>query len=385
MSINKICKELKREYNADILNKYPEYKKIFMEMANEYVNFKGANNNLMKLINNLDKPVLKFTSEYMTGPTNITILEHKKYNKRIVLFGEYHPSSPNCSTANKLPYINIIEYLKKVFNTTTKFIDFYLELRRDSIDTHITGKDILLDSGQTLHSMYKSFKNCMTTNYRTCEYPIRMHYVDIRTIDVTNTPFIYAFELLYIVSGIDTLKLYIRHNLPFLFKLSKIKNNKQLKKFMIDTIIKGIYISKEIKRSDIKDKIVKLIHTHELWDKLYDYFNEDVKSFIKYATSEAPINNILCSGHIFSEYQIAITKLSVLIQDIYTITRMFKTFKTNKDTQPPGTNNIIFYGGMDHSDNLIIMLKSLGFSTISHHISDTKSCMHMKHIPYPLF
>lgn len=386
MDINKICKELKKEYNATILNKYPKEKKYFMEIANKYVNSKGANNNLMKLINNLDKyDQSKNIYKYMSGPTEITILEHKKHNKRIVLFGEFHPSFPDCSTEGIYPYIGVIDYMKQLFGETTKFIDFYLELKHDSMDTHITGEDIQIGSGQTLYDMHHEFKDCMTTDYRTCKYPIRMHYVDVRDHNVANTEFIRALVGTDKVHTRKDINIYINNNKAFIHKMYSIKNGKQLQEYMIKSIQNTKYVVKEIERSNIKEGIYALMYVDELWEDMYDsFFNVYPQEFLRYAT-KVPLTKTLFPLYKFDKFAFSLIRLSVLIMDIYTLARMFKTFSTHKNHQPSDANNILFYGGLKHSRNLTIMIKNLGFLVVSKNISKIQSCIKSSSIPNPLF
>ena len=80
------------------------------------------------------------------------------------------------------------------------------------------------------------------------------------------------------------------------------------------------------------------------------------------------------------------TRITAIIMDIYTISRMFKIFNVKKNEHYPSEAfNIIYYGGNGHTEPLEYFLSSLKFKKIESENSNLVSCIDMTKIKQPLF
>ncbi len=135
LNFDALCKKLKTEYDATILEKYPPFlKKLFIDTIKEHTTIKERNP-LSQLILNLDKNPPEV--DYLTGPAYIQKFENKTSGKTIYLFGEIHPDVPGCEEQlgdlSGIKHMHVIDYFKELIETTPKFIDLFIELGSSSI------------------------------------------------------------------------------------------------------------------------------------------------------------------------------------------------------------------------------------------------------------
>ena len=259
---NELCKELKNTYDSNVLKKYPiSLQKLFIDTS------KKKQTILSTLVNNLSKtkPNIKF----ITGPG-----ECKKYikdNKTIYIFGENdHSSKDGCfKYFNTRPNMTIEKYLEKLFETTSVFIDFYIELPVITEDLFTTEKykDV------TLMNMYDNLLyKCLGKNKKKCKWPVRIHTIDNRILvnhkkyehlllgDMyTQLAQEYYYRKKYNQKVIH-LKLFSVKFHKEINELSKIKNQKQLTKYFWKKIINNELIQKEIKKSYLTTNQIKKIY-----------------------------------------------------------------------------------------------------------------------------
>jgi hypothetical protein len=390
---NELCKELKNTYDSNVLKKYPiSLQKLFIDTS------KKKQTILSTLVNNLSKtkPNIKF----ITGPG-----ECKKYikdNKTIYIFGENdHSSKDGCfKYFNTRPNMTIEKYLEKLFETTSVFIDFYIELPVITEDLFTTEKykDV------TLMNMYDNLLyKCLGKNKKKCKWPVRIHTIDNRILvnhnkyehlllgDMyTQLAQEYYYRKKYNQKVIH-LKLFSVKFHKEINELSKIKNQKQVTKYFWKKIINNELIQKEIKKSYLTTNQIKKIYlSHIKMDLKLDVDIPDNFDF----ENVGKWFSLLSTSNDFEHFKIMniianIIKvfLSPLI-DIYTLTRIFRTFKVKNDEQyPTEVNNIIIYAGDGHTGPIGETLLSLGFKMTesSTKVRTVKSCTNMSGIKQPLF
>ena len=97
-----LCYKLVHTYDTSVLDN----KNITKELRDAFekeaaINACGSNSVLMKLIkNHFTKTVgdRKTQPQFISGPRNLTVHWHPKYDKLIYLFGEYHITTNTCTT-----------------------------------------------------------------------------------------------------------------------------------------------------------------------------------------------------------------------------------------------------------------------------------------------
>lgn len=368
-----LCLLLKTYYNADFIPMMNNItvSKSFKSIAKKYKRLKKGNVALIGLIYNLyHGKMIKSNKLYISGPMSITYQTSQKYDKKIYIFGEYHGKINDCTQVN-LPLfsrnMDISEYLHRLFDTTTKFIDFYIE---DELFR-------LLPSDRKhnfLHMLRHDFNNCLNPTLRKkCKWPyVRTHFVDARMIQLKSQIYIegtnqvqnLVFELMHDNRGsLD------KYN-SILKRLSSLKTHEQIARYLIEIALSIPIVKKELKRSDLGTK--KIISTLiPIVTKIYsNTFDINVWSSPSWFNWEDLKN----------KYILLVNFLTPLV-DIYTIARMFKTFRKSEQ-MPSRPHYIIYYAGNSHSNITRTFLDMLGFTTHVSRFLDNRNirCLPMKGI-----
>jgi hypothetical protein len=331
--------------------------------------------------------------KYVSGPYKISYFINPKINKKIYLMYENnHADSPNCKNilVNNKPIksIDITKYLENVFTQTNVFIDFYAELS-PPIDKEFYPN---ISKGQTLFNIYNTFDKCLNYNKTECQYNnTRMHGIDNRNLvgdTYTNSPF--SDLLMYINRNLYKKKKKSKPNLKnirpdilnLINKMSNIKSIDDLYKIIYDDINNSELIKKELYKSDLDKKtIFKIYKTYFFyWFENKDIFIEDIALFFKH------INIIDISQEDVQQIIMDLREIGIGIMDVYTISRMFKTFNVKEGVnQPEKQDNIIYYAGGAHTVEIEYFLNNLGFTEVSQTMSDHISCVDISPIKHPLF
>ena len=180
MSIDLICKNITKTYdlssllnikNKNILEQFS----LIVKDAIENPTIEGNRTLITLIYNYFYKEIPKV--KYINGPNAISYHISKKYNKRIYLFYEAHGRVNNCNDKFLGPNIDINKYLNKLFSTTYKFIDFYVETSKT-----ITSESFTYNTTDYINKVRSEFYNCVDPNLQ-CEWNnIRVHYSDIRNV-----------------------------------------------------------------------------------------------------------------------------------------------------------------------------------------------------------
>lgn len=337
--------------------------------------------------------------KYILGPEYLVKLEYIGTPKKtIYLFGEKHvkiPEKANCGTDS---YTRITPFLENLFKTSFVPIDFFLETTpRDKYTEGIYGKlnnnEYRLKRGEAQEDIrvlrYK-FDECVAEKRpETCPSGVRIHYTDVRFIDTfpslshdfspTNT-----FETIVKIAQrnlkvelpmMKEQKFFqkIYKQIRYITKYPEVRNHLSniLSKLMVDyqkayfsgrsplsdnTVFNEEYdtLVKTLKRSSIKLSTDLTTYTN-FYEKnvslnrliLWIDENKDSLSF------RSTIKNSVISC--LEETQYFFEEFSEQFLDLYTVSRMFRSFQGSYDPI-----NIIFYGGSFHSKNIASILKATG-------------------------
>jgi hypothetical protein len=406
----KIINEICNTYDLSELHKTSLYtQNLFFEYS-KLVLYQSGNNKgnqvLATMINNyytyyyfLSKQIalnLHNQVNYISGPNTLIYLESNEYNKKIYLFGEYHYQVTSCKNVKNLKYNTISDYLYHLFSQSDKFIDFYLE--------HITfppnyNIDNLIDpKATTIKKLYSLVKNCINPNIRKskCNWKnIRTHFIDTRYYNNKNTNEIGILMTNIKIINNNNLNINQLPENSYKLLLNFINNHNnidKLIKIILDNILNINLNVKEINKSTLDLNLINII-IHKM-----------IKYRVKYVFKNTQLNESLY----FLYNQLIITKnktekyhkillkiynifksIESVVQDIYTVTRIFKKFNTKNNDyfHPIEPKNIIIYVGKAHAELLnYIFIKYLHFKSFPI-IRDNNfpNCLNISNIKQPFF
>lgn len=278
--------------------------------------------------------------KYIYGP--ITYTEFTDGIRTIGIFGENHRIPvPASGIINKRNTVSVPSLLKIILDTfPTKFYDLFLEME-------YTKTDVVVKNSITSFNIF--FKNCLKI-VKECPFDnIRAHYTDYRSILSGNTiydEFMKHFAIIYFHdSKTDMSRPYFTlENLSGVFDRSR-----DIVKNTIDTNPKLQMHQGTNLYFFVLLEIVKL---KTLFDKEKQMY-------------KTPLSVVEAQKLVFY-----IMRLYVLLMDLYTIGRVFKTFKTTDSAHPSTAVNSIIYAGDAHADNYRLFLTSIGFKRV-HHVETT--------------
>lgn len=346
---------LVNRYDANLLNQMTESE------IDATVKLCSRNPVLSRLIDNWYQKKKPFIRE-ISGPMSLTEHWSEKYKKHIYVFGEIHGATGGCVSKNST---SIVNYLKRLFNTTDAFIDFFLEAHAyDRWEMKPKMNKSYLDQLRT------SFTKCMqptTRHAKDCEL-VRVHYGDIRYKNNEPQTAIVWIAHAGMYSDDDVRDMLKRPEvLDSLRKMAQggVKTKNYL---FTDTVISNPSIKKafgRIANASINGRIVNY-----LWES----FNEEYD----YISSGSSISLSKCAVRVLDKgtndsYRIEwlkylsdifVNRLVGYAMDAYVLARMFKKF-TNPGNAPSECYNVIIYGGEAHAQRYREFFDILGFDEIA--------------------
>ncbi len=359
-----ICETLLSTYNTNILDTLSEKEKNIWKEVCKYLHIKKCDKKIFDILKDIEikenyKKVLsnliynhfnlqntpKPNYRYISGPKNCSLWTSYKYKKNIYIFGEYHGFEQNCSEykETKGKYIEIQEYFKQLFMTTDVFIDFYLEIpsfkkeEYNKFDYYMYGDVYFLS--RLRKENYKCIEPKTRNNLPECKLT-RSHYIDIRTNYIDN-------ELLEFQD-------FLFFSSPYLNKYKSTIDKLSISKEKLEEYIIEMY------NSIIKDKY----RNNKFFKWIDNYIKQQIKNEIK-KLKFSQIKKELKDLHINTQNKKTklrsfMSRIGGIIVDSYTLFRVFRDFKTEKD-QPISPHNIIIYAGDYHAYTYRKFLKSIGF------------------------
>lgn len=245
--------------------------------------------------------------EFIYGP--VTYAEFTNGSQRIAVFGEVHkiPVNNEINKSNTVSVPSLVKIMIESF--PENFYDLFLEMRY--IDrTHETGGG--------LTSFNHFFEDCLTV-VKNCPFDnIRAHYTDYRSLfsgDGIYDEFLVAFHAIEDDPYAEQTGAY--------FEMSNLE-------IVFDRVYESVL---NLIDNDRKLKPAHGSQLHQFILINLDKINKEKKTFLDYRTM---IINII--------------KMYSLVMDMYTLIRVFKTYKVDPHTNQPATaTNIIIYAGEAHA------------------------------------
>jgi len=344
--------------------------------------------------------------KYILGPHYLVKMElkteTKEQSKIIYFFGELHDEISETASC-KGSFSRITPFLEKIFKTAYKPIDFFLEVTpieryTEGIKGKIKETELILkpsEQFQDIHLLREKFQHCYSRNKKKCPYTgVRVHYTDVRFLDsfpvlsfdlTDRDPFDKILRILkrnlevelpmikeplffkklykqfrYIPSSeirkvlVNYLgELMVNYQKAFFGEINFLKPDEKpdekLKYFdaeyqdLVSTLKKNLTIPKELLQ--YKNVYEKFVSFHKI--VLYAYLHKDLV-LDKPGLRNSTIVLLEESLDFFESF-------NELFLDIYTLSRMFRTYSPFHEAR-----NIIFYGGSFHSKNMVRLLESTG-------------------------
>jgi hypothetical protein len=385
-NIKDVCTNLHKNYDASILkNSSDIIQNVFKNTVSGKI--KGYNENtnktLIELIYNYynnKKP----NYEYITGPISLSYQVSTKYNKRIYIFGEYHPKKTECDEIDsKIKSIKIYDYLYYLFKSTDVFIDFYLEYQ--SFPANYDPYNLIREE-IIMRKMYIMIDKCINPEKKCNFNTIRAHFIDTRYYKgfITSPIGKLQREIHLLIKNKKILLSLDEENTNIVNTLIYYNDNIILMTNYMLNIINNIEINKkEIKKSLLNEdefkKIIKKYISFRIKNNV-----QDLSKNLIIANKSSKYTDYL--DKILYNIFLKLKALDSVGQDIYTISRIFRNFNVKNNIQPVEPNNIVIYVGDQHAILLRKILNDLGFITINNikSINGTK-CLDMKNFEQPFF
>jgi len=281
---------------------------------------------------------------YIEGPYLLIVMESGK--RKFLIFGEKHFSTPHCS----YPRISIEKFLFD-FVKRNKFIDLFLE---KDIRNRFGNKG----SSASNPSKIKDIFGC----YGKCKENLRVHYVDPRALHVVQ------YILSAKIRNMDEAKSFI-DSIESFYNHTKVK----LEDYDFNDLIRDSKLDKQISSSQYKSHLLGVREKLRIslnaiaieLVRIVEKYEKSNRSSFEQSKFMNDLNNATAAG--FSLYS--------QLLDVYTVARMTRTFKqTSAYSKPP--KNIVFYGGGNHSKNIVAILQDLGIKVTN--VEEGENCVKFK-------
>lgn len=312
-----------------------------------------------RLIENLYRGKQPVTSN-MSGPGSATEHVHMLSGRRVYIFGETHGREQACFQGK---FMDARYYFRRLLTTTSAFIDFFLEAPSFSGMQDYSAAYLrqLEHSNTMLDDLRKILLKCTmpkTRNVEDCQLA-RIHYTDIRFISNTPTTPLEWLAVLDIVPLQTVLTKEGAHEA--LVDLAT-NSEKAIKKYVFGNpvVTKAIQQVKQPMQGNIVQFIQNAItQTLNARNKYYAPFGGTLSQLANalLRPGVAPQQRQQWATILSRRYLTPLTAYGV---DLYTMARMFKTFK-NPVNQPAEAYNSIVYAGEAHAQALRAFLTSQGF------------------------
>jgi hypothetical protein len=278
-----------------------------------------------------------------------------------LLLGEGHIKNEFKCKINSDNCMDVIEFLHSLVDSNPKFFDLFLEL------APLDKREILTPVENTNIGLIKaSFVNCDIREG--CRYDnIRVHSTDIRSRKISEVIKQIIFDCIIIISKSS---LETPLNTKELKEIKKKYDDFFNKMGKVDVHLE--YITKEINRIDEKFK------TQCIQNKIADMYIELIRTIGNNISVIRQFELLLNDAIEFDNPEIynwkqfdclrntifTETIAMPLHMDIYTISRMLHKFKNLKHNQPDHCKNVIFFGGLAHSEFYATFLEGCGYKSI---------------------
>lgn len=251
----------------------------------------------------------------LIGPISYSGHVSRKYDKRVMIFGDKHVHSPICidDTLNKIRIDDYLAYL--LLKHSSKSIDLFVE------DLFPENRE--RDDYPPLWLFYvmKKFKNCRQVDKIACEYDnLRYHYTNVRFKSI-----LFGYVLSYYARDEEKIINFLDLEFP-------------LTDDTIYQVIKDTKIDKQL--NEVKDE--------EFVGMFLEFFERRIKEYNYGKITERKIM-LLCAT----------------FMDMYLIARMFRSFYDYDNSR-----NCVVFAGENHAQTYRDFLESVGFDKVFERRSD---------------
>ena len=393
-------KNINKYFNF-ILSNYDTTKLISSEnkdIQEFIINISKLSNNytVKSLINNIEN-INNYTKiDYISGPGEITYLT--KNNKKIYILGEQnHHDIIGCLKYNNITNsIDITQFLTNLLQTSPVFIDFFIELP-PMLNLYPNTDEIINDISSNLNNIYLAFEQFIKKTEIFPMYNARIHLIDSRNI-ISNKNYentLYRNMIRDLNNLIDSrinFKQFRKNNKKIIKTFSNIKSIKELLQLLRNEVYNDTFLKIKIKKTNIKYKPIVNFFINRL-EKLpidnsleIELNQQKFISFVNWFSLAKQKSSWSYKTNLPLIYSI-ITNITTVFMDIYTVSRMFKTFIVKPDENAPiYANNIIYYAGNFHSNAIKDFLIKYKFNILfKNSIDNTINCLDIRHMKQPLF
>lgn len=326
---------------------------------------------------------------YLLGPQLVHRVDIA--DKQILFFGErhlpYELKDYTCTLDlseddNVENTIRITPFFKWIFSMTSVPIDFFLETPPipDSLNFHATGD---------LDHLRSAFRYCLpvSTKCNMIYHTVRMHWVDVRLLQGTGFQ-----EFMHFIVGVHSFTEKFIGMLQVAMKMNQNHDFENILK-LIDKQLQTVTVSSILAERDALKRELETPMNITQFAHLLNMKNEEITSLFEpsktYALQlpqpNAPIlywtmfllkdgGLSLSQTFLFQRPLLQLCKywmnIGVRLQDLYTLGRMFRTFRSLEDKVSVPPRNIIFYGGADHVENMVKILSETKDVSVKHSVLD---------------
>jgi hypothetical protein len=314
-----------------------------------------------------------------------------KYNMKVLFLGDSHTSQFTCPGGTSAP--DMIE--QQVVKAEPKPVDVFLEI--PYIFRH-HGSSMAV--GGFMGDLYLNMRQCFEWAKNYCDHPnLRAHYVDTRREELSQKYFEFERWIVHI---------FFKHNYNAATEWERYKNDKELMgilktKASLVKFMKGLLNYPKLKKQldNIEDpKIKRVIKKHIThWttscarSRNIDFsimrWPQIVKKLdqLRDGYSEQVLND---NHYIVHNLYYSLASYSGIVMDVYTIGRMFRTYRDVPGKFSGRAENTIVYAGSQHTHRYQRVLSDLGFKKIREQFGGfsagrLSACVDMGAFPNPLF
>lgn len=325
---------------------------------------------IVRIVQNLmspERPMLVKNNTHIYGIRNWHYYYSDKYDMKVYILDDSHTLARECPVKSSSISITdvIIEQVKKA----PCFVDLYLEIPYLNVDK----QTFRISDNNFIFRTAIALKNCFAYDKINCEYPnLRAHYVDMRRSHVyrkLNEIFSVILYTYHINSdNVGTLK-------KIVVEFLNSKEYKRIltnKKSLTAEILERMEYSKIPKQlSNIQDQNVlnaidifvqkwltdaRINSDHLTWEYIQDVFETILSILNRPYVNPNNIHDLI--SPLFDTF----AWYYGTVMDIYTVSRLFRTYQPTKNRYSDRARNVIILAGNAHGNRYGDFLKYLGFS-----------------------
>lgn len=373
--LDKFCKTHETRFFVKLPQKIKAY---FLALSTYILSSKtNGHRGLARNVLNTMTPLPYTHIDQLYGVSEVKIQKSEKYNMTVVSIGDSHSLDIDCTQSKTT--ISSSDFIVNQIATATEFVDLYVETLYifDYKPRLISSKARPKNYMGILH---KNIRECFDWDKNDCKYPnLRSHYIDLRG-DYLD-PFFNQFSMVFVK-----------------YKFSNPNWDKDIEHYLSSPRLKAIFQSKDtlinhvnnmIQKSKIQKQIDNVKDPHikqviQKWATTWTFSDPYIK--FQYLTWDVITKAIIeKNDRLLNIIYGQLSGYLGVLMDVYTIARMFRTYRDipNKNSKP--AKNIIIFAGNFHTIRYQEVLEELGFHFTHNNYNNIIDCVNISDIPQPLF